>query len=345
MKVLRALLPFLLLLAGVAPLGAANCQICHGKPDFKRVLPNGRTQSLFVDPGALAGSAHASKACGDCHSDITEIPHPTHTQPVDCTQCHFEQNTVGAPQGDLYKKYRESVHGRAAAAGDARAPACQDYHGSHRIGTRQDTTAQVARANVSRTCGRCHLEIFAAFQTSIHGVELEKGNPDVPTCTGCHSEHDIRAHTDPASQTNAENIAAACLVCHAAEGLMDKYGIRGEQVETYSKSFHGIAIRYGMRTVANCASCHGIHDIRSPEDPASSVNLANIPRTCGKCHPGANVNYTQGKIHLKPQDPESGIVYYVSSFFKWLTISVICGLIAHILLDLFRQFRRRQAER
>ncbi len=187
--------------------------------------------------------------------------------------------------------------------------------------------------------------VFAQFQTSIHGVELEQGNPDVPTCTGCHSEHNIRAHDDPSSQTSAENIAATCSVCHAAEGLMGKYGIDQEQVDAYTKSFHGIAIRFGMRTVANCASCHGIHDIRPHEDPTSSVHLDNIPKTCGKCHPGANVNYAQGKIHVKPQDPESGIVYYVSSFFKYLTISVICGLVVHIALDLFRQFRRRQAEK
>ncbi|MCC7262235.1 MAG: cytochrome b, partial [Candidatus Latescibacteria bacterium] len=287
----------------------------------------------------------AGKTCGDCHSDITEIPHPVHTRRVECTQCHFEQNTVGAPRSASYKQYQESVHGRAAAAGNAKAPGCQDCHGSHQIGSHQDSTSQVSRANVSRTCGRCHLEVFAAFQTSIHGVELEKGNADVPTCTGCHSEHNIRAHDDPASQTNAENIAATCSVCHAAEGLMGKYGIDQAQVDTYTKSFHGIAIRFGMRTVANCASCHGVHDIRPPEDPTSSVHLDNIPKTCGKCHPGANINYTQGKIHVKPQDPESGIVYYVSSFFKWLTISVICALIAHILLDLFRQFRRRQAEK
>lgn len=328
-----------------APALAANCQICHGKPDLSRVLDSGRTQSLFVDPAALGASVHAGKTCGDCHSDITEIPHPAHTRRVECTQCHFEQNTVGAPRSAGYKQYQESVHGRAAAAGNPKAPGCQDCHGSHQIGAGKDPASQVSRAQVSRTCGRCHLEIFAAFQTSIHGVELEQGNPDVPTCTGCHSEHNIRAHDDPASQTNAENIAATCSVCHAAEGLMGKYGIDQAQVDTYSKSFHGIAIRFGMRTVANCASCHGIHDIRPPEDPASSVHLDNIPKTCGKCHPGANVNYTQGKIHVKPQDPESGIVYYVSSFFKWLTISVICGLIAHILLDLFRQFRRRQAEK
>jgi hypothetical protein len=48
-------------------------------------------------------------------------------------------------------------------------------------------------------------------------------------------------------------------------------------------------------------------------------------------------------MHVQPKDPESGIVYYVASFFKWLTILTVIGLGIHILLDLFRQVRRRRA--
>lgn len=320
---------------------AHTCDICHGKPDFKRTLKSGRVQSLYVDRAQLEASVHAGKQCGECHTDVVEIPHAPLAQPVDCIQCHYATNTVGAPGGDIYQKYRQSTHGRAAAAGDPRAPACQDCHGTHRILRHEDPEAQVSRARVSQMCGQCHLEVFAQYRTSIHGIELEKGNPDVPTCTGCHSEHDIRSPEDPGSLTHVENISQTCSVCHAAEGIVGKYGIPLEQVETYSKSFHGVAIRFGMRTVANCASCHGVHDIRPPEDPTSSVHLSNIPQTCGKCHPGANIHFAQGKIHLQPQNPDAGIVYYVSSFFKWLTILTICGLVAHILLDLFGQVRQR----
>ena len=329
----------------VASAQVSGCDVCHGKPDFKRVLKSGRTQSLYVDREAMATSVHAGKRCIDCHVDVVEIPHTTPPQPVNCTQCHYKGNTVGAPQSDIYQEYKESVHGQAVAPGDPKVPACQDCHGTHQILAPADPASQVTRLNISRVCARCHLEVFAQYRTSIHGVELEKGNPDIPTCTGCHSEHGIRSHEDPQSSTYLENVAQTCSVCHAAEGIVGKYGISAAQVETYGESFHGVAIRFGMRTVANCASCHGVHDIRSPEDPASSVNIANIPRTCGKCHPGANVNFARGKIHVQPKDPESGIIYYVSSFFKWLTILTVCGLVIHILLDLFRQFRGRGAAR
>ena len=323
----------------------SGCEVCHGKPDLKRVLKSGRTHSLYVSRDDLDRSVHKGRLCVDCHVDVVEIPHLTSPQPVNCTQCHYKGNTVGAPQSDLYQEYKESVHGRAVAAGNPGAPACQDCHGSHQIGPPADPLTSVSRQHVPQACGRCHLEIYAQYRTSIHGAQLEAGNPDVPTCTGCHSEHAIRSHQDPESRTHVTHVAATCSVCHAAEAIVGKYGISAGQVDSYTRSFHGVAIQYGMRTVANCASCHGIHDIRAPEDPASSVNSANIPRTCGQCHEGANVNYARGKIHVQAQDPASGIIYYVSAFFKWLTILTVCGLVAHVALDLFRQIRSRRAGR
>ena len=340
---LFSLFAALLALPSNASTQVSGCDVCHGKPGFKRVLKSGLTQSLHVDRADIEASVHAGKRCIDCHVDVIEIPHKTPPQHVNCTQCHYKGNTVGAPQSDIYQEYKESVHGRAVAEGDPKAPACQSCHGSHRILGHLDPAAQVSRQSISRVCARCHLEIFAQYRASIHGVDMENGNPDVPACTGCHSEHGIRSREDPESSTYVANVSQTCSVCHAVEGIVGKYGIPTGQVDTYDESFHGVAIQFGMRTVANCASCHGVHDIRPQEDPASSVNVANIPKTCGKCHPGANANYAIGKMHVQPKDPESGIVYYVAAFFKWLTILTVCGLVSHILLDLFRQIRSRGA--
>lgn len=337
-----AVVALLIFLPSMASAQVAGCDICHAKPDFKRILKSGRTQSLYVAQEHTDTSVHAGKRCIDCHVDVTEIPHTTLPQPVNCTQCHYKGNTVGAPQSDIYQEYKESVHGQAVAGGDPKAPSCQDCHGSHQVLRHDDPLSQVSRFGVVNMCGRCHMEIFAQYRTSIHGVDLEQGQEDVPTCTGCHSEHGIRAHDDPQSSTYVANVSQTCSTCHSAEGIVGKYGISTGQVETYEESFHGVATRFGMRTVANCSSCHGIHDIRAHDDPASSVYIDNIPQTCGQCHPGANANYAKGKIHIEAQNPEAGIVYYVSSFFKWLTISTVCGLVLHIVLDLTRQIRDRR---
>lgn len=321
-----------------------KCSICHGKPDFKKILESGKVVSLYVEEAELANSVHAGRRCEDCHRDIVEIPHGRVIKGVDCTQCHYEGNPVGAPDTTLYKDYRDSVHGKAAAAGKSDAPVCQDCHGDHNVHKAMYPESKVYHLNVPKTCGRCHLEIYAEYTTSIHGKLLKEANPDVPACTDCHGEHRIFSHENPQSSIYATKVQETCSACHAEIGLMSKYGIEVKPVVTYQESFHGVASRYGMRTVANCASCHGVHDIRAPDDPASSVNIQNIPNTCGKpnCHPGANINFARGKIHVDPKSPESGIIYYVGKFFKWLTITVMVGLILHIVLDLSHKFRNRK---
>jgi hypothetical protein len=342
-RAVLALLIVVAFLAFAAPIRARtpDCQACHAEPALKRVLQNGRTQSLYVDGDQVRSSVHGDRACVDCHADAKDGPHTVAPAPVNCTRCHYKDSGAGVPQTGAYEAYKRSVHGKAVANGDPKAPACQDCHGSHGIRSHSDPLAQVARPNVPATCGACHLEAYAQYRASIHGAGAEDGNVDVPVCTGCHSEHGILSRKDPSSSTYVANVSGMCARCHAAEAIVGKYGIEAGQVDSYDESYHGVSIRAGDRTVANCASCHGIHNIRSPEDPASSVHIDNIPQTCGKCHPGADASFARGKIHARPTSPESGIVFYAATFFKWLTILTVCGLITHILLDLVRKIRAR----
>jgi len=330
----------LLFLAGGAE-AVPKCLVCHGKPTLSKTLPSGRVVSLFVDEKLLKASAHAGRTCTDCHSDITAIPHRGEIKRVSCTRCHFKGNPVGAPQKDIYVEYAKSVHGVAAAAGKTKAPVCQDCHGNHDIRPPKDSASQMNKARIPETCGRCHLAVFSDYRESVHWRAFVGGKADSAVCTDCHGEHTIRPHESPESPTYISRVPETCSRCHASVAIVGKYGIKTEQVATYGRSFHGIAIKYGGKTVANCASCHGVHDIRPSDDPQSAVHTENIPKTCGKCHTGANVNYAKGRIHVDPTKKEAGAVYWVSLFFKWLTILVMVGLVAHISLDLFRRFRRR----
>ena len=54
----------------------------------------------------------------------------------------------------------------------------------------------------------------------------------------------------------------------------------------------------GSSAVANCASCHGVHNILPSSDPKSTINHANLAHTCGQCHPGANDKFIANKVHL-----------------------------------------------
>ncbi len=319
-----------------------RCLSCHGKPGFRKTLPSGQVLELFVDPNLLRLSVHKDKHCVDCHADVSEVPHPTTPQPVNCRRCHYNGNTSGAPQLAKYLEFERSVHGKALAAGNPKAPTCQDCHGGHFILPGSDLRSRVFRTNIPQVCGTCHLKIFAEYEASIHGKALAKGNPDAPVCTSCHGEHNIEKPEEKTSTVNPGHVANTCAKCHDKVVIMEKYGVNAEQVATYEESFHGIANEFGVLKAANCASCHTAHDILPPSDPLSSVNPANIPKTCGKCHPGANANFANGRIHIDAKDKSAGIVYWVALGFKILTLSTLAGLFIHIGLDLYRKIRNHQ---
>jgi len=328
-----------------ARISLEKCTLCHGKQEFRKILVDGKIRELFVTADSLKGSVHEKKTCVDCHFDISEIPHRERPRRVNCTHCHYKGNAEGAPQSDGYLAYFESVHGKAIARGNAKAPLCQDCHGSHFILKVKSDASLVAQGNVAETCGHCHIQIYAQYKTSVHGVAAAKGIKEAPSCTGCHGEHKIYSPKDPKSTVYATHVAEQCSKCHGSVSIMSKFGIETEKVETYRESFHGVASQFGSRTVANCASCHGTHEIRPEADPLSSVNPKNVAKTCGKCHPGANANVAVGKMHVDAKKKEAGIVYYVASFFKYLTIGTMLALIIHILLDMYGRTKRLRGEK
>jgi hypothetical protein len=323
-----------------------KCVICHGKKDHHKIEATGRRVSLWVDEGILKNSVHATRECTDCHVDIVEIPHKA-VQKVDCRRCHYSGNPVGAPEGELYDQYEHSVHGREVAAGNAKAPVCQDCHGGHDVLRHDMPDSRFNRDNIPKTCGACHIETYATFRESVHGVSLGAANLDAPVCTSCHGEHNIKRPELVDSRVSAIHVTETCSECHGPKGVVAKYGIKTDRTTTFEESFHGVAQLMENMMVANCASCHGYHDIRTEDDPKSSIYPGNIPKTCGKpeCHPEANANFATGKIHIDPKSEESGILYYISRGFLVLTVSVLAGLFIFIILDLVRRARAARAKK
>jgi len=323
-----------------------KCLICHGKPDFKVQRDDGSTFKLFVDEKALQSSPHINNTCQDCHTDIIEITalgHKKDVKKVQCTRCHYENNQSGAPETEKYKEFQESVHQQEILKGNSKAPVCQTCHGTHDVFRRNSLSGIDLKKKIIKICGQCHLDIYTAFKTSIHGTALlEKNNPDVPVCTDCHGEHKINRPEDPSSSVYKTAIYNTCGKCHSSAIIVEKYGINADKFKTYESSYHGIAVQFGEKTAANCASCHGVHDIKSQDDPGSSINANNIVKTCGKCHPDANANYTKGKIHINSHSADSGSIFYISNIFKWLTIITLTLLAIHVLLDLFRKLKHRK---
>ncbi len=63
---------------------------------------------------------------------------------------------------------------------------------------------------------------------------------------------------------------------------------------TFFNSYHGLAAQYRSTVAADYASCHGYHRILPSTGTNSSINLIHLVATCGKCHRGANENFSFG---------------------------------------------------
>jgi cytochrome b subunit of formate dehydrogenase len=340
--------------------GPLGCAACHtaitGYPHPERPAPpdcaacHGELVSAY-EHGVHGARAAGPAGCANCHGDVhSALPHTDTRSPVHwssladtCARCHRD-GALGAqfriPVVRPVEAYSKSVHAQAVAAGKHGA-VCADCHGSHGILPASDPRSPLARANVPSTCGTCHAQVFAAYRDSVHGEAVARGVREAPVCTDCHGEHAILRHTEPTSPVFAANIPGeTCGRCHASIRLGEKYGLPAAPVSTFKESFHGLALRAGQLTAANCASCHGVHDIQPSRDPRSHVNAANLPRTCGKCHPGAGTNFALGPVHVSPTRADESIVGWVRFVYLWLIGVVIAAMAVHNGLDLVHKARR-----
>jgi cytochrome b subunit of formate dehydrogenase len=240
--------------------------------------------------------------------------------------------------GGFIAGFELSVHGRAAAAGNEDAAVCSDCHGGHQAMKASDPDARINKFNISETCGNCHTDEHQTFDESIHGEALANGIQDAPTCTTCHSEHDILSTDNPNSPVAVVNVSQeVCVPCHESSALSEKYGFPSDRTASFSDSYHGLAGRFGSAESANCSSCHGIHDIWPSSDPRSKVNPANIQETCGSCHPGATSNFGKGSVHVSLEPSGDELLYWISTIYFWVIVVVIGSMTVHNTLDWFKK--------
>jgi cytochrome b subunit of formate dehydrogenase len=261
----------------------------------------------------LEKSAHAGLPCDTCHESHEKYPHPAGIPKPVCAGCHQDQ------AGD----YALGVHGQARKNGNEGAPDCALCHGSaHEL---LAPASQAFRAAVPDTCGMCHSEVAEQFRASVHGQALARGVTQAPLCTDCHGEHRILKPANQASPVNAAHIRDTCGSCHGDVRLTRKFGLPSDRLLSFDSSYHGLAAKAGSQTVANCASCHGVHDILPSSDPKSTINPRNLSKTCGQCHPGAGTRFAISQVHVTEGNAEPAALRWVRQFY-WLVIPVTIGL-------------------
>lgn len=349
-------------------LGDGACESCHGNHHevtaAAQLVPAKCAQCHADEVKELRQSIHGQAAaagdpdaptCVSCHGPVHQIQtssDPTATVakknlPDTCASCHSNQQFLSRhkiPFAHPVELYKQSVHGRAIVAGDGAAATCSDCHGSHGILPSQDARSKVNHFNIPSTCGQCHTDIAKTYMESVHGQAMKNGVSGAPVCSDCHGEHLILAPKEPASLVNASRVSmTTCGRCHSDERLALRYNLPADRVPSFADSYHGLAMRGGSQSVANCASCHGVHNIFRTSDARSTVNAANLPKTCGTCHAGAGERFVIGPVHVRIS---TGPAHPVVKWIRWIYLTLIpltLGfMIIHNLLDFLAKMIRRQ---
>lgn len=152
-------------------------------------------------------------------------------------------------------------------------------------------------AETKDSCVDCHSVLSAPLEvtqeTFSRDIHAQKGL----TCVSCHGGDATSDDPDKAMNPKAgwkgridrKQIPQLCGSCHSNPAYIRQYdpGLRTDQLDQYHTSVHGKRLVAGDSKVAVCTDCHGVHDMRVPSDPRSSVNPVNIATTCSHCHADA----------------------------------------------------------
>lgn len=329
------------------------CLACHQEEGKTKKLGN-EALPVTINPTEFGFSVHAEEGllCVDCHTDISDYPHPnvkakntrdfTLSFLETCKECHEEQ----------YTKTHDSVHQTAFDEGNKNAAVCMDCHNPHTqtrlTGKTSGELTPQARLHIPQTCAQCHAGIYDSYKDSVHGNALtEEGNTDVPTCIDCHGVHNIQ---NPTTVTFRNSTPYLCAKCHTDSSIMDKYGISTNVVNSYVSDFHGTTVKLfeeqfpGQPTNKPvCTDCHGVHNISKVDNPQTGIALKdNLLKKCQRCHPDATANFPDAWMsHYEPSPEHFPLVYYVNLFYKIFIPTVLGGMILFVITDIYRRIVNR----
>jgi len=323
-----------------------NCGGCHEDA--------AQEYSLSIHALAhLRGKIHTAR-CQDCHGAHNILPADDKNSTVakknlgrTCSVCHSRPDVLkllGKKGAGPFEGYKESIHGQSRANDvNSTAPVCSNCHNYHDILPRTDPKCSYAKINIPQTCGKCHVKEEKAYRSSVHWNAILRGHFEAPTCNDCHSEHNIYSESNPEpGDTKFDRDTKICKDCHSSTVMMARYGLDPERFASYSKSYHGLAARKGAIEAATCVSCHETHAIKSPADTSSSVNVANLEKTCGNCHQNIDASFIQIDVHPIDQQVRNPTAYLFRVIYTWLLIIVIGGMILHNLIIIAYYIRQRR---
>lgn len=155
-----------------------------------------------------------------------------------------------------------------------------------------------ATAATQNTCLDCHASLDPPFQVTADQFGDDIHSHKGLTCASCHGGNPTVADMDAMSpkagfkgHIDKKRVPELCGSCHSDAAYMRGYNpsLRTDELAQYKNSQHGKLLAKGDTKVAVCTDCHGVHNLRAPNDPKSKVYATNVATTCSGCH--ANRDY------------------------------------------------------
>ncbi len=287
----------------------SDCKNCHGHHDvmsYKKSF----SRTNFINSTNFCGNCHKAEkeahlksqhyvalnknepnapTCIFCHSqpvtkaNVPDLLTRKRNQEQLCLGCHLNNPNAKSKYAKRLVNYNTSVHGAAIAKGNPNAAVCVDCHGTHDLESTESPTSRINQFNIPEVCGKCHISVAQEYKVSVHGIALKDGNKDVPGCTYCHGEHNIRplpvvpprvfAETHMSKSTIVRNKMVYCVACHSNEKLMSKY-----HINTVAKAHDWLPNKATHWETVRCVDCHS-----SYIPPNLSHNILPPDKTIKKC--------------------------------------------------------------
>jgi predicted CXXCH cytochrome family protein len=253
-----------------------TCMQCHGQIE--------QVHRKVIEGRLWEAEPHKVPVCVECHQphSVRKVFYSAGLANGDCLKCHGRPDLAVERDGQRVSLF---VDAERYATSRHRNTACAQCHTE--VAPSQTRGCETVRSKAD--CSVCHADQVGAYQRSIHGKLAAQEDRDAPVCQDCHEPHATQGKASPASPTFARNVPQLCARCHR---IGEKAAVRihaevPDIVASYADSVHGRGLMLsGLVVTATCVNCHSSHMELPPSDPASTVNRANLPRTCGTCHHG-----------------------------------------------------------
>ncbi|MGB9105476.1 MAG: cytochrome c3 family protein, partial [Terriglobales bacterium] len=264
------------------PLKRVDCGACHGE--------EARQHAKSLHGRAVAHGDPLAPRCVSCHGNHDILPVQDPRSPVSplkvpftCGKCHREGTPVQTQrpieQHNILENYTESIHGEGLLKkGLIVAANCASCHTAHNILPHTDPNSSISRANIAKTCTKCHAEIEMVHRKVIRGELWEKEAHVLPACVDCHQPHKVRKDFYTQGMADAD-----CMRCHANQNLKARDG--------RSLAVDAAELASSRHAKVACSQCHS-------EVNASRVRPCETITTvvdCTKCHEQIGQDYQRSR--------------------------------------------------